>query len=169
MSATCDVCGTAPAGVYIEVTDPEGVRDEHRSRWSCANAEHRARAEATVGHGGRAFTVTDVDSGTGSGIQTEPVTLAEKFEAYDSDHPEVYATLRALAFEWKRRTGRHRLGIAALYERARWELSLQTGESPSLDHNFRAFYARKLMKAEPSLDGMFELRRSVADEWAAAA
>ncbi|MEV4212930.1 hypothetical protein [Micromonospora sp. NPDC049662] len=95
----------------------------------------------------------------------QPATLAERFETYDEAHPEVYATLKALAFEWKRRTGRHRLGIAALFERARWELSLQTGETPSLNNDYRSFYARKLMRDEPALEGMFELRRSAADAW----
>lgn len=162
MSAVCDFDGTAPAAWYVAVVDADGVRAELRSRWSCANPEHLAQAQAVVGDGGRDYTVTAAD-------EPLPLTLADRFEAYDEAHPEVYAILRRLAFEWKRRTGRHRLGIAALFERARWELSVQTGESPSLNNDYRSFYARKLMRDEPALAGMFELRRSVADEWAAAA
>lgn len=162
VTPVCDIDGTNPAIHYVAVANTDGVPVEQRSRWSCAHPEHLAQAEATVGHGGREYTVTAVDD-------DPPVTLADRFEAYDKAHPEVYATLRQLAFEWKRRTGRHRLGIAALFERARWELSLQTGESPSLNNDYRSFYARKLMRDEPDLSGMFELRRSAADQWAAAA
>lgn len=92
------------------------------------------------------------------------LTLAERWEAYDKAHPEVYEAIRQLAYDWKRRTGRDRLGIAALFEVARWQLSIQTGETPSLNNSFRSFLARKLMREEPGLDGLFETRRSVADE-----
>lgn len=162
MSAVCDFDGTAPAAFYVALVETDGVRAELQSRWSCTNSEHLAQARAVVGDGGREITVSAVD-------EPPPLTLAERFEAYDEAHPEVYRTLVKLAFEWKRRTGRHRLGIAALFERARWELSLQTGESPSLNNDYRSFYARKLMRDEPSLTGMFELRRSAADKWMAVA
>ncbi|MEK8107431.1 hypothetical protein NKG94_23940 [Micromonospora sp. M12] len=36
---------------------------------------------------------------------------------------------------------------------------------PSLNNDYRSFYARKLMRDEPALVGMFELRRSAADAW----
>jgi hypothetical protein len=93
-----------------------------------------------------------------------PPGLAERFRTYDAEHPEVYAALVRLARQWVRRTGRHRLGIAALFERARWELGLQTGESPSLNNSYRSFYARKIMAQEPDLAGLFEVRTSVADQ-----
>jgi hypothetical protein len=92
------------------------------------------------------------------------LTLAERFKAYDDAHPEVYETIKRLAYDWKRQTGRDRLGIAALFEVARWQLSIQTGESPSLNNSYRSFFARKLMREESALAGMFELRRSAADD-----
>lgn len=94
-----------------------------------------------------------------------PRTLAERFRKFDQDHPQVYATLLWLAREWRRRTGRTRVGIAALYERARWELAIQTGESPSLNNDFRAPYARKIMAEHEDLRDLFETRRSQADQW----
>jgi len=92
-----------------------------------------------------------------------PASLAERFRAYHAAHPEVYAALVRLARQWVARTGQHRIGIAALYERARWELAIQTGESPSLNNSFRAFYARLIMAQESDLADLFETRRSAAD------
>lgn len=99
---------------------------------------------------------------------TEPVeptlSLAERFQLFDQGHPHVFETLRTLAYDYKRRTGRDRVGVSALWERMRWELSVQTGETPVLNNSYRSFFARKLM-LEPGLEGLFETRRSVADEW----
>ena len=73
-----------------------------------------------------------------------------------------------LAREWVARFGRHKLGIATLYERARWEIALTTSDPDyRLNNNFRAFYARLIMLREPDLAGLFDLRASQADEWIA--
>jgi len=99
-----------------------------------------------------------------------PVTLAEKFEKFDRENPAVYAAFVRLADEWARRTGGRKIGIGALAERVRWELALQTNDPDyKINNNFRAFYVRKLIKEHPRFAPLFELRRSVADEWVKAA
>lgn len=91
---------------------------------------------------------------------------AEKFEEFHVENPRVYETLVRLARQWVQRTGRHKLGIGALYERARWEIALATSDPEfKINNNFRAFYARLIMRDHPDLDGLFELRSSEADEW----
>ena len=87
--------------------------------------------------------------------------LEAKFWEFHADHPRVYVTLRALANQWRERRGPDaRLGIAALYERARWEFSLgDPNEEPRLNNNHRAFYARLLMDREPDLRDLFSLRQ----------
>lgn len=66
------------------------------------------------------------------------------------------------------RTGRHKLAIATLFERARWEIALATTDPEfKLNNNFRAYYARLLMENEDDLAGLFELRASEADAWVA--
>jgi hypothetical protein len=92
-------------------------------------------------------------------------TTAERFAAYHAAHPEVLDVLVRLAREWVRRTGGRPIGIAALHERARWELALQTGEQPQLTNTYRPFYARLIQAKEPDLADLFVTRRSVADEW----
>jgi len=93
-------------------------------------------------------------------------TMAERFEQFHSNNPIVYRTLVRLVREWVNRTGRRKLGIKTLYERARWEIALETGDPECrLNNNFTAFYARLIMANNPDLDGIFDLRASAADEW----
>jgi hypothetical protein len=90
----------------------------------------------------------------------------QKFEAFHRNNPDVYDTLVALARQWKRSTGKHALGIAALYERVRWEIQIATNDPDyKLTNSYRAYYARLIMAREPDLAGLFTLRTSAADEW----
>ncbi len=92
------------------------------------------------------------------------VRVSEKhllaFEEFHRDNPHVYERLKRLAFRLKVR-GVQRWGIKALYEVLRFEEALATSASAGtyrLNNNFTALYARKLMEAEPDLEGFFELR-----------
>lgn len=92
--------------------------------------------------------------------------IARRFDEFHADNPRVYAVLVRLAREWVNSTGRRKLGIKTLYERARWEIALATSDADfKLNNNFTAFYARLIMAQEPDLDGLFDLRTSEADEW----
>lgn len=93
---------------------------------------------------------------------------AQAFEQFHADNPRVYGTLVRLAREWVARTGRHKLGIKTLYERARWEIAIATSDPDyKLNNNYTAFYARLIMAQERDLAGMFDLRVSEADQWIA--
>lgn len=93
-------------------------------------------------------------------------TIADRFEAFHKDNPRVYETLVRLAREWVKQTGGRTLGISALYEVARWQLSLATTDPDfKLNNDYRSFYARLIMHENPDLRGLFELRVSAADEW----
>jgi hypothetical protein len=91
---------------------------------------------------------------------------AARFEEFHADNPRVYEVLVSLARQWVVRTGRGKLGIGALYERARWEIALATGDPDfKLNNNYRAYYARLIMAREWDLRGLFDLRASEADHW----
>jgi hypothetical protein len=93
-------------------------------------------------------------------------TMSQRFEEFHRDNPHVYQTLVKLAREWVNQTGRHKLGIKTLYERARWEIALQTGDPDyQLNNNWTAYYSRLIMRREHDLDGLFDLRISEADQW----
>lgn len=93
-----------------------------------------------------------------------PTPLVYRFRKFHEAHPEVYAALVRFTREAIARTGRRRAGIGAVYERARWELSLRTSGSPALNNSYKAFYARLIMAQEEDLAGVFETRASVADQ-----
>jgi hypothetical protein len=87
--------------------------------------------------------------------------LEGAFWEFHHTNPAVYDTLRQLALQWRDRRGYDApLGIKMLFERARWELSMTlTGDTPKLNNNHTAFYARLLMARNPTLAGMFHLRQ----------
>ena len=90
------------------------------------------------------------------------------FDRFHSDNPRVYQVLVRLAREWVNRFGSHNLGVATLYETARWQITLATNDAEfRLNNNWRSYYARLIMAQEPDLAGLFDLRASKADEWIA--
>jgi len=94
------------------------------------------------------------------------LTTAERFKAFHEANPQVGETLVALTREWVTRTGRRKVGIGMLYERARWEIAITTNDPDfKLNNDFRAYYARLIMRQHQDLAGVFELRRSEADQW----
>ena len=92
--------------------------------------------------------------------------ISERFEQFHADNPRVYATLLRLAHEWVDVFGHRKVGMKALFEVARWQISLATSDPDfKLNNNYTAYYARLLMREHPALDGLFDLRRSEADSW----
>jgi len=90
----------------------------------------------------------------------EPTEADRQFLAFHEANPIVYATLARLA-RYARQRGRHRLGVKMLWERMRWELTIETDDATSdykLNNNYHSRYARLLMETEADLAGMFELR-----------
>lgn len=95
-------------------------------------------------------------------------TLAERFEAFHEANPDVYTTLVRLAREWIRETGSRKIGVGALTEQARWNIAIETKSADfKINNDFRAFYARMIQADHPDLAGVFEIRASEADAWAA--
>lgn len=91
--------------------------------------------------------------------------LNARFAEYHAANPHVYEQLVKLA---RRATGAgaKRLGIAQLFEVLRWRTMLATRDPDGfkLNNDYRAPYARMMMEREEDLAGVFELRRSIADE-----
>lgn len=94
------------------------------------------------------------------------ITTAERFEQFHDENPIVYVTLVRLAREWVKATGRHKIGMAALRERARWEIVMATNDPDfKINNNYTPFYARLIMARCEDLADMFDLRTSEADDW----
>ena len=90
-------------------------------------------------------------------------TMERKFWEFHGAHPEVYKSLVYFARQWRQRRGPYAFcGIKALYERARWELwveSLEDEPPPKLSNNHTAFYARLIMERNRDLEDIFRLKR----------
>ena len=87
-------------------------------------------------------------------------TIADAFDEFHANNPQVFEELRRLALRAVR-SGHHQAGIGQLFEVLRWRHGLRTkgGGEFKLNNNFRAHYARALMQRERELAGFFELRR----------
>ena len=87
--------------------------------------------------------------------------LEVAFWNFHNAHPEVYRYLVKFAYEWRETKGDGiHLGIKALFERVRWEIGLHDSQdSPKLNNNHTAFYARLIMDCNKNLKNIFVLRR----------
>lgn len=86
--------------------------------------------------------------------------LRRRFLDHREKYPWVWADVKMLAVQ-ARREGRSRIGIAALFEVARWNTKREERDASGfkLDNSMRAYYARSLMQEIPELAGLFETRR----------
>jgi hypothetical protein len=87
-------------------------------------------------------------------------TIRQQFEEFHEANPHVYELLAHFSRQLKA-TGRSRGGIRMVWERMRWELTIQTNRSPDgfkLNDHLTSRYARLLMEQEPDLAGFFETR-----------
>jgi hypothetical protein len=89
--------------------------------------------------------------------------LERAFWEFHAQHPEVARYLAQFALQWRERRGSDAsLGIKALFERVRWEMSIASLPDempPRLNNNHTAFYARWLMDNYSALGGIFSLRQ----------
>lgn len=84
--------------------------------------------------------------------------LEAKFMQFHTENPQVYVELRFMAQSLRAR-GRTHYGIKALFEVLRFHRALTTNDPDfKLNNNYHAYYARLLMKQEPTLHGFFETR-----------
>ncbi len=97
---------------------------------------------------------------TGPPIPTWALGRAHAVEwwQFHVERPEVAAKLATMAMTWKNR-GHRKCSIGMLFEVVRWNTGIGDPDGDyQLNNNYRALYARHLMRRHPSLDGLFELR-----------
>jgi len=89
----------------------------------------------------------------------------DRYKAFHHANPWVMDRLIQMARNLKTR-GIRQYGIAALFEVLRYDWTIRTDDPTSqlkLNNDYRAFYARDIMRRCPDLDGFFNTRRSQAD------
>lgn len=90
----------------------------------------------------------------------------DRFQAFHHANPWVMTHLVAMARRLKDRGIEH-YGIAALWEVMRYDWAIRTDDPTSqlkLNNDYRAYYAREIMRFYPDLDGFFSIRKSQADQ-----
>jgi hypothetical protein len=85
----------------------------------------------------------------------------EAAERWMKDHPLAMDVYRRLALTALARG--HRIGIAMLTERIRWEfiVSRNTMEEFKIPNNHRAYIARQLIREIPGLDKILTIHRTM--------
>lgn len=82
----------------------------------------------------------------------------DKFLRFHHENPHVYVALVSMARKL-RAAGRNHYGIAALFEKLRFDQAISTtGDTWKLNNTYRAFYARMIERREIDLRGFFETR-----------
>lgn len=84
-------------------------------------------------------------------------TITERFERFHEENPHVYDEIVRLA-RVARSRGRDRWSINGIFEVLRWSRMVTGGDDFKLSNDYRALYAREVMRREPDLDGFFSLR-----------
>ncbi len=88
-------------------------------------------------------------------IFAEAQSIDDRFVAFDRQNPHIYRNLVALTWRMYR-AGRRKVGIAALFERLRWEYDETTsGDHYRLNNDYRSRYVRLIQQREPMLASMF--------------
>ncbi len=84
----------------------------------------------------------------------------EAAEKFDHANPEVWSLFRSYTIEALRR-GRRKIGSKMVWERIRWYTAVETNEeSPKLNNNYTAYYARKFQQQYPGWAHIFNTRES---------
>ena len=81
----------------------------------------------------------------------------EQAAAFDAANPQVYRACVRVARYIKAR-GFKRYGIGAIFEVLRFKAIETIGDRYRLNNNYRAWFAREIMRREEDLAGFFETR-----------
>ena len=84
--------------------------------------------------------------------------LDHRFEEYDFNNPQIFATFKRFAFEVMAAGHKH-FGAKAIFERMRWYFTVEArGDQFKLNNSFVSRYARKLIRECPQFSTFFETR-----------
>ena len=91
-------------------------------------------------------------------------TIKSKFLKFHRENPHVYDRLVQLCRDFRSQFPRvEKCAIALMWERLRWVsyidvLRDETAEKYKLNNNYKAEYARFIMRREPDMEGFFNIR-----------
>jgi hypothetical protein len=89
--------------------------------------------------------------------------IRQQVTEYHSKHPEVWRLFCRFTFQMFTKGYAH-YSVNAIFERIRWEMDAGGDgiHTFKLNNNYRAFYARRFMRAYPQHDGFFRTREQLS-------
>jgi hypothetical protein len=91
--------------------------------------------------------------------RTKRLSIQQAFEEWLINNPKVFGIFLGFAREVQA-TGKTHYGIAAITERVRWFVNIESvGESFKINNNFRSRMVRRLVEEDPSLSNLFQTRK----------
>lgn len=105
----------------------------------------------------------------------KPSPLEAAFNEFHKTNPHIYELFKRFAIEASAR--REHYSVAAIWERIRWHLDVETQEDMAnpddktralkLNNNHKAYYVRMFHRDFPHMDGFFRTRTLTSKEQAA--
>jgi hypothetical protein len=98
-------------------------------------------------------------------VEIKGDSIPERFKRFHAANPHVYDALVNLARRFRERR-ESKIGIGMLYEVLRWNyyMTTESEDDYKLSNDFRACYARLIMSQESDLKGIFQTKKSIADD-----
>jgi len=96
-------------------------------------------------------------------MSTTRESMFQRWVTFHTQNPTFYAMFLRFSRE-ALGAGRKNLSVNLIFERIRWETTIATvsGDGYKLNNDYRALYARKLMKDYPEFAGFFRTRELTA-------
>lgn len=87
----------------------------------------------------------------------------EGFDTYHRNNPQVWILFKKFTLQVIGAGYKH-YGAAAIFQRIRWHINVETKADPfKVNNNFVPYYSRMFMVAYPEYNGFFRRRESHAD------
>jgi len=80
------------------------------------------------------------------------------FITYDEQNPKIWSEFKRIAFEAKMHKKFKHFSANGIFEIIRWETATSGNDGFKVNNNYRADYARKMMRIHKDFVGFFRLR-----------
>jgi len=95
-------------------------------------------------------------------MRTRADQIYEAFKKFHLENPMVWDLFKQYTFMIIERDFNN-YGVAAVFERIRWHVEIETRGELKLNNNFRAYYSRMFESKFPEHEGFFRKRKRISE------
>jgi len=95
-------------------------------------------------------------------METRADQIFDAFKVFHRANPEIWVLFQKYSLQIIDR-GLKSYGSAAVFERIRWHISVETSGKVKLNNNFRAYYARMFAVKYPEYSHFFRNRKRISE------